>query len=437
MNFQPLFDKAKAMGFDSVQAHYVQTEDVDLQVFKGELDKHQMSNTSGLVLKGIYKGKMGKMTTEVIDLNEMDQWLKELKNSALLIESDDEVFIYEGDESYKEVEGLYQEALVNVPIKDKMKMVFDLEKKISEMDSRITISSAFYAEETKKVIIQNSKGLNLEKKVNNAFFGAQMVAKEDDDSRSSFDYRQSNDMSDFNSDEIAKEVVQKGLSMLGAKTIKSGDYEILLKNSASASLLAAHLSMFSAESVQKGMSKLKGKIGNEIGNKKITIVDNPFKAKSTRSGAFDDEGVATQYKEMVSKGVLKTYLHNLKTAKKDSLDSTGNGFGGGVSPTNFYLLPGEKSYEEAVESIEKGLIISDLQGLHSGTNPISGDFSLQANGYYVEEGKIVKPVALITIAGNYLDLLNDVDEIYNDLKFGFNYIGSPSIKIKSLMVSGE
>ena len=86
--------------------------------------------------------------------------------------------------------------------------------------------------------------------------------------------------------------------------------------------------------------------------------------------------------------------------------------------------------------MKKGIIITDLDGAHAGTSPISGDFSLQAAGFLVEDGKIVRPVALITVAGNYLTLLKDVTDVCDDLKLDMRYIGSPSVKIKSLIVSG-
>ena len=437
MDFKQLFDRAIALGFEAIQATLEYAENIDLQVFNGDLDKHQMSDTKQLTLKAIYQGKMGKFTTEVIDLSHSEAWLEALKNSSMLIESNDEVFIYEGDQAYRNVEGLYNETLTNTPIEKKMDLVFGLDKAMRDFDPRVALANTYYSESRKKVWIQNSKGLSLVKEVNNAFLGAQLVAKTEDDSRSAFDYVQSNDMNDFDVSKLAQEIAEKGLSMLGAKSIPSGEYEIVLKNTATTGLLQAHVSMFSAESVQKGMSKLKGKIGEQIANQMVSIVDDPFKPKSTRSGAFDDEGVATDIKALVQEGQLKGYMHNLKTAKKDGVSSTGNGFGGNVSTTNFYIQPGSSEYDSMVKSMKKGLIIDDLQGTHAGTNAISGDFSLQANGYLVEDGKIVKPVALITVAGNFLELLQDVEAIGNDLKFNFAYVGAPSLKLKKLAVSGE
>ncbi len=295
----------------------------------------------------------------------------------------------------------------------------------------------YYQDGSSKVRIRNSKGLNLEKLVNDALIGTQVVANDGKDQRSAFEYIRSNDYSDFDLEALADLAAKKAVALLGASPCESGEYEILLTKEASASLLTPHVSMFSAESVQKNVSLLKGKIGEIIGSTKITVVDDPFMKKSVRSGAFDDEGVATSYKELVKDGILTGFMHNLKTAKKDNIKSTGNGFiGRGIAPTNLYIKPGEFKYDDAVKLMKKGIIITDLAGTHSGANPISGDFSLQASGFLVEDGKIGRPVALITVAGNYLDLLKDVTHVCDDLKFDFGYVGSPSLLIKSLMVSG-
>ena len=130
-------------------------------------------------------------------------------------------------------------------------------------------------------------------------------------------------------------------------------------------------------------------------------------------------------------------MYNLKTAKKDNIKSTGNASGTGIAPSNFYIKPGISSYDEEVKAMKKGIIVTALAGTHAGANPISGDFSLQTSGFLVEDGKIVKPVALITSAGNYLELLSNVTAVCDDLEFGFSYIGSPSLKVKSLQISGK
>ena len=437
MNFDKLFKAASKKGIEDLQVYFNDSNEFDISAFKGELDKYTIASTQKLSVKGIYEGKMGTVTTEVLTDDVIDFLVDSIISSAKTIESEDEVFIYEGDKEYKKIEGLYNESIYDVSAKQKIEDALELEKMIIEKDKRIIMVQTYYGEGSNKVRIRNSKGLNLEKLVNDAMIGAQVIANDGKDQRSSFEYIRSNDYADFDYEALASLAAKKAVALLGATPCESGEYEILLSKEASASLLMPHVSMFSAESVQKNISLLKGKVGEVVGSSLVTVVDDPFMKKSAKSGAFDDEGVATSYKELIKDGVLTGFMHNLKTAKKDNIKSTGNGFiGRGISPTNFYIKPGEYKYDDAVKSMKKGIVITDLAGTHAGANPISGDFSLQASGFLVENGEVIRPVALITVAGNYLDLLKDVTQVCDDLKFNFGYVGSPSLLVKSLMISG-
>lgn len=437
MNFNELFDKAKEKNIEALQIHLEELEQIDFDVFNGELDKHQIADTRKLSIKGIYNGKMGRMSTESLDETHMDQWIDAVIASAKAVESEDEVFIYEGDTAYKDIPEIAQSNLNNLSKEEKLQLTFDLNEKIKNLDETVKISQSFYGQAIKKVTLKNSKGLNLVKKVNSAVLGAMVIVKTEDDSRQSLDYVQTDDPKDFNTDEIAEGVVKRATSMLGAKSLKSDTYNILLENRASATLLSAFMGMFKAENVQKGMSKLKGKVNQSIANDNVTLIDDPFMLKSTRSGAFDDEGVATSYKEIVKDGTLTNYLYDLKTAKKDNTDSTGNAFSGTIQHTNFYFKNGNNDVSDMIKSMNDGLMITSVQGAHSGTNPISGDFSLQASGYKIKNGQIERPIALFTIAGNYLKWFNQISDIGNDLKFGFNFIGSPTLRIDNVVVSGN
>ncbi|MFA6649321.1 MAG: metallopeptidase TldD-related protein, partial [Candidatus Izemoplasmatales bacterium] len=234
----------------------------------------------------------------------------------------------------------------------------------------------------------------------------------------------------------SQRIVKEGTDALGAKPVASNNYEIILRRDALAVLLMTFQNVFSADAVQKGLSLLKGKLNETIGSELVTIVDDPFLKKSSSSRSFDDEGCATKYKELIKNGVLTTYLHNLNTAKKDGLSTTGNGFGGSVSFINMKMIPGNDSFDALIASVQDGLLITSLQGSHAGANPVSGDFSLQASGFVVKGGKIGAPVALVTVAGNFISLLKDIVAVGNDLKTGYFGVTCPSVKVKSMPVAG-
>jgi PmbA protein len=435
MTFDKLFQLAKSKGIEDIQVYYASATDFNIEVMHGDLEDYTISDTSRLLVKGIYNGKMGTVSTETINEDIFPFLVDSVIASANAITSEDEVFIYEGDKEYPDVHDLYNPSLDEVDAAQKIADAKRLEELIKAKDERIVMVQAMYGDGKNVVRIENSKGLRLKKEVNSGFLGAMIIASDGKDQRTAMEYKLTNDYNDFDLEQMATDGVKKATSLLGSSPVPSGRYEILLQNTASCSLLSPHISMFSAESVQKNVSLLKGKVGEVIGNELITLVDDPFLPKSSRSGAFDDEGVATRYKKLIDQGTLTGYLHNLKTAKIDNTKSTGNGFGS-IRPTNFYFKAGTTSFDDAVRSMKKGLIITQLDGTHAGCSPISGDFSLQASGFLVEDGEIVRPVNLITVAGNYLTLLQDVTAVCDDLKFNFGFVGSPSLKIASLQVSG-
>ena len=175
----------------------------------------------------------------------------------------------------------------------------------------------------------------------------------------------------------------------------------------------------------------------------VTIVDDPLREEGYATCPFDAEGVAAYKKTVVEAGKLMTLLHNRKTAAKAGVKSTGNASKASyaapvkVAPTNFYMEPGDISFDALVEKLGKGLISTDVAGLHSGANAVSGDFSLLCSGFLVEDGKKGRAVKQITVAGNFLKLLESIEAIADDLKFPSNPIGCPSVLVKGMSIAGK
>ncbi len=437
MNIDKLFKKASEKGITDIQAYHTKTKNVGIEIFKGETDKYEISDTSRLVIKGIYNKKMGTYVTEILDDSVIDEAVETIIASAKNIDSLDDAIIYEGDKEYKELDDIYNKELATVDIAKKIDLLKALDKKLTEYDERVSVVESMYSENEHEIAIKNSKGIDLHDKANSAYIGGEVIVKDEKDQRVGFDVQVSNDFNDFDIDKIANNIMEDALKSLGAKPVPSNKYEIILKNNAFAIMLLSYQGIFSAQNVQKGVSLLKGKLNTKIGSDLVTIVDDPFLKKSSASRSFDDEGVATKYKELIKEGKLNTYLYDLVSAKKDGVESTGNGFGGGISSVNLKLLPGNVSFDDMIASVKEGIYITNLSGTHAGINTISGDFSLQASGYYIKDGKIVKPVALITVAGNFIDLLKDVVMVGNDSKLTYYNVQTPSIKIKSMQVSGS
>lgn len=174
----------------------------------------------------------------------------------------------------------------------------------------------------------------------------------------------------------------------------------------------------------------------------VSLIDDPLLPDGMASRPFDAEGVPSSAHTVVENGVFQTFLYDLKTAHKDGVATTGNANRASaassvhVAPSNFYLKPGGKSFDALLEGIGEGIVITEVSGLHAGANPVSGDFSLLSKGYTFRNGKRDKAVEQITVAGNFYELLKSVQELANDLAFPRGGIGSPSVDVGELSISG-
>lgn len=437
MNIDKLFAAAKEKGIQDIQVYVSNSSNMSVQIFKGEVEKYEIAESSSITVRGIYNNKMGVFRTEVFDDEMIDVIVDKIVASAKLIDSLDDAIIYEGDKEYTKVEGLYNEELTKLDVSKKIDLVKELDKKFSEYDSLVKHVETNYNEVTNSVMIKNSKGLELFNKANASYIVGEVIVNDGKDQRTGFDVKITNDFNDYNIDEFVKEVTDDAIASLGAEPVPSKTYPVVFSSLSFATLFSAFQNVFSAQAVQKGLSLMKDKLETEVGSPLINVVDDPFMKKSSSSRSFDDEGVATKFKHLIENGVLKTYLHNLVTAKKDGVESTGNGFGGNISAVNLKIEAGETPLEDMLNSMDEGLYITNVQGAHAGANSVSGDFSLQAAGYLIEKGKKVQPVALITVASNFIQMLKDVEMVGKELKMTYYGITCPAVKIKSMQVSGK
>ncbi len=438
-----LFAEAKKAGFSEYEVYYVDRESLSINVYKEEVEKYSLNTSYGLSFRGKMGEKIGYSYTEILDKDAIAMLVNKAKENVLAIENDDMQFIYDGDKEYTEVT-TYSQALENIPADKLIKIAMDMEKECKAYSDKVDNFEGCAVGYSKgEYGIINSKGLNLHNKSNLLTAYVLPIIKDGDKMHDGFGYVTANSLDEVDPKKIAMDGVNEALSKIGAKSVPSGDYKVIINNDAMVSLLSTFAGVFSADAVQKGLSLLKDKEGEDIASSIVNLVDDPHLKNGLASVGFDDEGVATRKTYLIKDGKLDSFLHNLKTANKAGVKSTGNGFKNSyaspisVSPTNFYFEPGNKEFDELVSTIDEGIIINDLAGLHSGANAITGDFSLAAKGFFINNGKKDFPIEQITVSGNFFKLLNDIEEIGSDLKFPMSSVGSPSIKIKSLAVAGE
>ena len=406
-----LFAEAKKVGFVECEVYYVDRESLSINVYKEEVEKYNLNTSYGLSFRGKMGDRIGYSYTEILDEEAIHMLVNKAKENVLAIESDDIQFIYDGDKEYKDV-STYSESLENIAADKLIQIALDMEKEAKALNSKVeSFAGCAVAYSSGKYGIINTKGLNLHNKSNLLSAYVCPIIKEDEKMYDGFGYAIAKSLDEVNPKKIAEDAVNEALSKIGGKAIPSGNYPIVIKNEAMVSMLSTFAGIFSSDAAQKGLSLLKGKEGEEIASSVINLVDDPHLKDGLASVGFDDEGVATEKTYLIKDGKLETLLYNLKTANKAGVKSTGNGFKNSyassisVSPTNFYIEKGSKDFDELLTNIDKGLIITDFAGLHSGANAITGEFSLAVNGFYIENGKKTFPVEQVTASGNFFNYL--------------------------------
>lgn len=440
MKYDKFFALAKEAGIEEAELYVGESYSLSFSLFHSEVDNYSSNKSTTILARGLVNGKFGTATCDSWSVAHAKYLVDSIAANAKVIENEDPAFIFEGSKQYKKI-NTFNKELEKVSIEEKMAKLYELEKAIKEGDPRIIeVGGVEYSESAESVTIINTKGLKLAQKSNYFVYVGQAVAKEGNQTKSGYDLVLDNDFSKFDVKKLAADVVKNTVTQLGGEACASATYKAVLAPSVVRAFLSFYVGNADAEEVQKRSSLFMGQLGKQIASKKITVEDKPLK-RNVFSRWFDDEGVATYNKPIIKNGVLETYLYNLTTAAKEGVQSTGNASRGaskmGIGTFYVELKPGKKDREELFKDVGDGVYITDVQGLHAGLNPQSGNFSLQSTGFLIKNGKLDRGLDVITVSGNLMDVFKDVLEVGSDTRVFPNGMACSSLLIKKIVVSGK
>ena len=421
-------------------------ESFEVEVRDGEIYQYNVSGSAGLGFRALVNGKMGYASTQILDEDAVDLLVDGALENAAIVESEDKQFLFPGSDSYPKLK-TWEPRLEEIDPARRIEMAKELERLTLAQDERIAQveGCAIFYEASESAIV-NTLGLDVSARGNLLGGYVSAVAREGERVNTGFKVFFTMDPDEIDLEKVAKQAADEAIAGLEGAPAASGTYRVLLRNDVAGTLLATFGGVFSAESAQRGLSRMKGMEGQVVAADCVTLMDDPHRPGSATSTPFDGEGVATKPKAVIEGGVLTTLLHNLKTAHKQGVATTANasrpGYASavGVAPTNFYFKPGHASFDGMLEKLGEGLLITDLQGMHAGANPVTGDFSLAAKGFMVRGGKVAEAVSQITVAGNFYEVLKSVVAVGGDLEFrtpGASCFGSPSLLVERLSVAGK
>lgn len=426
---------------------------IDIDVSEQKLENFNTPYSSGIGLRIFSKNRVGFAYTTGFDRESIERLIQQAKNNALNATPDECNSLPQVSRQKKSnrflYEDLYDQELTKIPVGIKIDKIKEMEKKALAYDERVKrVLRTSYSDSQQEIFIFNSKGLKAGYRGTHCSCGliavaeAKMFLRErSKEIQLGSDFAEKRKFEELHFKELAENAARRAVSLLGAKRLKTQRASIVLEPLVVSSFLRFIARGLGADSVQKKKSPFAKKRGKRIANKIVNIIDDGTLRGGVATFPFDDEGIPKRRTVLVKDGILSTFLYDSYTARKDKVASTGNASRSSfkalpsVGFTNFFLEKGRTKREELIASIDKGLYVMETMGMHT-ADPVSGDFSVGVSGLWIDKGKFSFPVHGVTIAGNVLDLLNSIDAIGDDLEF-YGSLGSPTIRISNLLISGE
>ncbi len=436
--------QVSALGAE-VEAFLQVGRETNIEVNRGKVEMLSQAGKRGLGVRVLLEGRegyaytsdfakdniqrMGKSAFHLAQVSDADEY-RALPELELIPDGDLEIF----DPMIKET-----------PVEEKINFAIRTEQAALDFDKRVaTTNRCTYLDQENHVALLNSKGFSGTYK--NTLVAAHLnaIARQGEETTSAMGVRASTFMEDLIPQEIGHEAAKKAVQLLGARPVPSQEAIVVFSPFTAAEFILFLSLALTAEAMQKGCSFLLGKLGMEVGSKKVTLIDHGRMIRGMRSAPFDGEGIPRQKTKVVDAGTLRNVLHNTYSARKDGAKSTGNAARGshrdppGLTSTNFYLEADQQSPDEIISEVDQGLYVQSTMTT-GGINPISGDYSVAARGIWIEDGELTCPVNEVTIAASMERMLMQISAVGNDLRFipFMGAHGAPTIRIDGMTIGGK
>ncbi len=417
----------------------VDGQSISIEVREGEVDTFKSSRNRGVSLRVRKDERIGfSFTTDFSDAS-FDRMLEQAAAAASAGEPNEYASFARpaGDLPVMNLEGSGAER----SIEEKIEAAKRVETVALAVDRRVQrVRKSSYAESASRAWLRNVHGID--RSAASTFFSSSVlaIAEENGESQTGgeFSFGRSWDQVDF--DFVGRSAGEQAVRQLGGEPLSTGKRTVVFENSVVVDLIGVLAGSFIAESVQRNRSILAGKLNETLMAPFLSLTDDPLDTMGAAAFPFDGEGLAHQTTPLIEAGVLKNFVYDIETGKKDGRASTGNSVRGGFrsppSPgtTNLRLAPGSGSLEDLCRNAGEGFLVTDLMGVHT-ANPISGDFSLGAAGFAIKNGKIDRPVRGVAVADNVLELFRRAVSIGGDFRY-FGSTGAASLLVPDVTVSG-
>jgi len=434
---------AQASAGEQVEAYVSRGGNTDVRVYQGAVEHFVSAQSEGIGVRVIRDGRTGFAYAGTLDPGAVDEVLAEARDNVAFGTVDDWAGLAEPDGVARTPQMLWNDTLAGYATSDKIELAQELERRTLGHDRRLRIDDSNYADAWGEVAVATTTGIREAGRENGCYVSVSTLADDGDETQTGFGFSVGREPGEFDLDRAAREAAERATRLLGATKPPSRRLTVVLDPFVTAQFLGIIGSTLNGESVVKGRSLFRGRLGEMIAAPGVSLVDDPTNALAYTATDVDGDGLAARRNELIVAGELRQFVHNSYSARRADVRSTGNATRGGYAGTPgvgclaLQLQPGARSQTELIADIDDGLLVQQVSGLHSGVNTVSGDFSTGASGILITDGALGAPVREMTIASTLQRMLLDVVEVGADVDWLPMRAAGVSLVIADVMMSGS
>jgi PmbA protein len=411
----------RAQPGEQIEVIAMHSRDTEIRVYDGAVESFAAAESQGVGVRIIADGRQGFAYAGTFDESVLFETLSEARDNAVFGTFDEHLGLAESDGVVPATLGLYDPALLEFATDAKIDLALELDRATRAGDPRILgVESAEYVDGVQEYAIVSTAGIRAAGRETGCYLSVSSLAEQDGDTQTGYGWSVARRPGDLDVARAAADAVERATRLLGAVKPTTDRLTVVLTPFVTAQLLGILGATFSGEAVLKGRSLFAERLGDEVAPAWFTLVDDPTVVDAYTASEVDGEGLATRRNVLIGEGVVRSFLHNAYTARRAMTRSTGSAVRGGYASTPgvgaqaLSLTPGSATQAELIAKVDRGLLVQDVSGLHSGVNPVSGDFSTGAEGLMIRAGALAEPVRELTIASTLQKMLHDAVAVGGD-----------------------
>jgi PmbA protein len=432
----------RAQRGEQLEAFVSRGGETTIRIYEGNIEKFVSAQSEGVGVRIISNGRTGFAYAGTLDETAVDSVIAEARDNVAFGTVDEWAGLAEPDGVPVTDQDLWNESLAEYPTDRKIDLAMELEREALAGDPRIRVDDANYADSWGEQAVATTTGIHRSGRANGCYVSISTLADDNGETQTGFGFSVRRDPDDLDVRLAAADGVKRAVRLLGATKPASRRVTVVLDPFVTAQLLGIIGSTLNGESVVKGRSLFRDRLGEQVAGPGVTLVDDATNPLAFTATDVDGEGLAARRNVLLEDGVLRQFVHSSYSARRAATVSTGNavrsGYSGstGVGCLALQLVPGRRMQDEIIAGIDDGLLVESVSGLHSGVNPISGDFSTGASGVLIKRGALEAPVREFTIASTLQRMLLDVAEVGADVDWLPMRAAGVSLVIHDVTMSG-